>query len=300
MIRAGLLAAVLCIASCSSATREPSLDELIAADRDASANSARTDLITGITAMLAADVLMPAPGGEFAEGVAAVRAALERDTLNATSRAEWTPVRGGLSADATHGFTFGYLTVTRRDGTRVPMKYLSYWIRRDGEWKVAGYKRARRPPGEVSLAMLEPAVPSSLVPPTENATVIEAHRSSLADAERAFSRDAQSMGLGAAFTQYGSSDAMNLGGPTDTTFVLGAAAIGRAVDGAGSLSWAPDHRVLVASSGDLGVTFGYIRLNPPAAGETAAAAASRSAQRIPFFTVWRRADTTAPWKYIAE
>jgi hypothetical protein len=80
------------------------------------------------------------------------------------------------------------------------------------------------------------------------------------------------------------------------TFVLGAEAIGRAVS-VGSpptgsqVSWAPD-RVIVASSGDLGVTVGTIRPNAPAAGAAAAG--------IPFFTIWRRANSSAPWRYVAE
>jgi hypothetical protein len=78
---------------------------------------------------------------------------------------------------------------------------------------------------------------------------------------------------------------------------VGAAAIGKSV-GAGlegkpsPVAWAADEGVIVASSGDLGVTFGFIRpTTPPPAGQPSA---------IPFITIWRRPNPTAPWKYVAE
>ena len=53
-----------------------------------------------------------------------------------------------------------------------------------------------------------------------------------------------------------------------------------------------DKGTLVASSGDLGLNWGYIRLHsPPADGKPSA---------FPFFTIWRRAAPDQPWRYIAE
>ena len=57
-----------------------------------------------------------------------------------------------------------------------------------------------------------------------------------------------------------------------------------------SLAWAPD-RVIVASSGDLGVTIGMIHPNRPEAGQPT---------NFPFFTIWRRPSASAPWRYVAE
>ena len=76
----------------------------------------------------------------------------------------------------------------------------------------------------------------------------------------------------------------------------GSQAIGASV-GAGSpqgspVSWGPDS-VLVASSGDLGVTFGMIRSNKPGSDGNYPPA-------LPFFTVWRRASVNDAWRYIAE
>ena len=298
-----ILAALLTLGGPSLAPQSPTpataVEALLEADRAFAASGARTDLITAITAMLAPDALMPVPGRGFAEGTDAIRVALSRDTLNRTSRMAWAPVRGGLSADGQHGFTYGYIETTRADGSVVPGKYLSYWVKRPEGWRVMAYKRGRRPDGEVSRAMLAPVVPGALVTATSDASLVERHRESLAQAERDFSAEAQVIGIGPAFEKYGSADAMNLGGPNDAGFVLGNVAIGRGIGGAGPpngspVTWGPDHRVIVASSGDLGVTFGFIVPKPAPGSSTQPGPGS------PFFTIWRRASSNAPWRYVAE
>lgn len=274
------------------------VDELLAADRAFSAASSKTDLISGITPMFTDDVVMgPIPGNKFAKGIAEVRAALNANPDNAGSRLEWTPIRGGVSSDGRHGFTFGYMTLSKADKTVVPVKYLSYWIRQPEGWRVAVYKRGRRPEGPVSMALLPAALPPGLTAPSGDGTGLERFRESLAQAERAFSDEAQKIGLGAAFVKYGTADAVNMGGPNEPGFVIGSEAIGRAVSagdptGPSPVSWAPD-RVIVAGSGDLGVTIGMIRPNAKAADGTTPAG-------FPFFTIWRRATTRDPWRYVAE
>jgi len=49
-------------------------------------------------------------------------------------------------------------------------------------------------------------------------------------------------------------------------------------------------QAIVASSGDLGITFGHIRSNDPAS----------DSPPFSFFTIWRRTSPDAPWRYIAE
>ena len=267
------------------------VDELLAADRAFSLASARTDLVTGLTAMFADSVTMPLPTGQWATGVADVREALRSNPANPTSRITWTPVRGGVSADGMHGFTLGYMTLRTADSTVVPLKYIAYWVKEPRGWRVVAYKRNRRPDGDVSLATLPPALPVRTLAPVADTAAIGAHRRSLAAAEQAFSDEAQTIGLGAAFAKHGSADAVNMG--TGPAFTIGAEAIGRAIgagsQGAGSpLSWSAD-RTIVASSGDLGITFGRIRTN-----------AEPSKPGAPFFTIWRRDSPTAPWRYVAE
>jgi hypothetical protein len=276
------------------------VNELLAADRAASEASARTTVVPGLTAIFAQDVVMPSPGIGFAEGLAAATEALRANAANATASVDWTPVRGGVSADGRHGFTFGFMTMHMDDGSTTPLKYLSYWVKREGRWQVAAYKRSRRPAGDPPVTPMVPALPEELVAGSTDTAALATLEQGLVAAEQAFSDDAQVIGLGPAFAKHGSADAMNLGGPNDVGFVIGAEAISRAVtegqpyDGR-PFNWSSD-RVIVASSGDLGVSIGFIRANSPAS----PAAEATPAASFPFFTIWRRASPTAPWQYVAE
>ena len=272
------------------------VEELLAADRAFAKASASTDLVSGLSAMFADDVAMPIPGSQFARGRDAARAALQANPDNEGARAEWSPIRGGLSADGQHGFTFGYMTVTNKDGARLPVKYVAYWVRQPAGWRVAVYKRVRADAAPASPQMMPPSLPAGLVPATDDPAAIEEFRRSLDAAERAFSAEAQKIGLGPAFAKQGHPDAVNVGPRDQPEFVKGAEAIGKSV-GRGStstdpgLTWAPEH-VIVASSGDLGVTTGMIQ---PKAGPD-----GKLPPAIPFITIWRRATPQNPWRYIAE
>ncbi len=276
---------------------DAAVNELLAADRGASAAAARLGLIDGLTAPMAADVIMPVPGRGFADGVAAVRAELTRDPLNASSTVAWTPVRGGIAADGLQGFTFGYIDVRRADGSAVPGKYLAYWVKGADGWRIAAYRRIRRGDGPTDPTPLAPALPTAMVVPSRDAATIDAHRASVMQAERDFAGESQRIGLRAGFAKYGSADAMNMGGPLIPGFVIGNEAISVAVsqgapEGTSPVNWGPE-RAIAASSGDLGITFGFIEPNgePPA---------GQAKPRYPFFTVWRKAGAGAPWRYVAE
>ncbi|HEX8193167.1 MAG TPA: DUF4440 domain-containing protein [Allosphingosinicella sp.] len=264
-------------------------ESLLAADRAFAAAAAGTDTASAIAAMFHDDVVMPLPDASFASGREAAAAALRANPFNLASRAQWAPVRAGVSGDGQHGFTFGYMTMRGADGAERRAKYLAYWVRTPAGWRVAAYKRAIRPEGEVSAAMLAPALPARIVRPSGAAA--PRLRDELRAAEQAFSDEAQRIGLGPAFARNGSEDAMNMG--PGAAFRIGAAAIGGEMPGGpGSpVSWSAED-ALVAPSGDLGVTWGYIRPNGPAPEGRPA--------RVPFFTVWRRASPGAPWRYVAE
>ena len=121
-------------------------------------------------------------------------------------------------------------------------------------------------------------------------------QASLRAAEIAFSDHARAKGLGPAFLLFGAPDAINVGGPADTTFVQGPEAISRAVSEGSEgidIAWAPDI-VRVAGSGDLGISLGYITIRVPAASPP------QPARRVAFLTVWRRDSPVAPWRYVAE
>lgn len=266
-------------------------------DQAFSSRAARLPLADGLAPMFADDVIMPGPPAALHRGRDAVTAFL-RASPDAAARASWTPIRVGLAADGQHGFTFGFMTLTHADGRTVPLKYMAYWVKTPQGWRVAGYKRARRPEGEAVMTTMPPHLPAALVAPRTDALHVEPLRQSLVAAERAFSDDAQKIGLGPAFVQFGHATAVNMGGPASASYVVGAEAIGRLVGGdrpgpPSPVEWSCDVAI-VASSGDLGISFGFIRPNERPAGTTAAPPGT------PFFTIWTRASTTAPWRYIAE
>jgi hypothetical protein len=268
-------------------------DELWATDVAFSEASGKTNAVTGLSAMFDHLIWMPIPGNRFAQGKEQAIEALRANALHARSRVTWTPIRVGVSADGQHGFTAGYMTLQMPDSAPVPLKYLSYWVRKPEGWRVVVYRRRRYAEPPPAIEPMPATLPAQLVRPTTNGAIIAMHRASLDREERAFSDSAQVIGLGPAFAMFGSADAINLGDSNMPTFAVGAEAIGRAI-GAGApgpgspVRWAPD-TVLVASSGDLGVTIGYLRPN-----------ATPEAAPIPFFTIWRRVTLGDRWLYIAE
>ena len=267
------------------------VNALLAADRAVSAATSQAGGTAGFGAMFDPGVIMfavPVPG--FAHGRSEAVSRLERALGGSAGRTEWAPIRGGISADGQQGFTVGYMT-TREEGqpTRYA-KYVSYWIRRPAGWRVIFFKRVPREEGEVDMTPLPPALPARLVPVSMDSAAIEAARASLDRRERAFSDEAQRIGLGPAFVRFGSGDAVNVGGGRE--FTRGNRAIGESQGtGPSPLVWAPDG-VTVASSGDLGVTWGMLRRTGPTP-------PGRLAE-IPWFTIWRRAGPRAEWLYVAE
>ena len=294
MTRYAFVTAVAAVAWISTAAPAAAQDarlvaaQLIAADRAFSTAGAKANIVDSIGAMLTENAVMPTPRLDFAIGRSAIIETLKANPANANATAEWSPVRAGISADGTQGFTYGFMFIHETGKPDRRAKYLSYWVKRPEGWRVAFYKRAAGAEGSMT-SRLDPAVPEELVEP--NPQRLQENLASLKAAEQAFSDRAQEVGVGPAFLEFGSEDAMNMGSGSDFTF--GNVAIAKLV-GEGNttpITWGPDKGALVASSGDLGVTWGFIRPKQPKAGEPAA---------IPFFTVWRKAAPDQPWRYIAE
>ena len=263
--------------------------QLIAADRAFSNAGAKANIADAIGSMLTDNAVMPTPKLDFAIGKAAIVEALKANPANATATAEWSPVRAGISADGTQGFTYGFMFIHDAGKPDRRAKYLSYWVKRPEGWRVAFYKRAASPEGGTLTTRMDPALPQQLVEPDPQR--LQENIASLKAAETAFSDRAQEIGVGPAFLEFGSEDAMNMGSSSDFTF--GNAAIAKAVAEGNTtpITWGPDKGALVASSGDLGVTWGFIRPKDPKPDEPAA---------FPFFTVWRKAAPDLPWRYVAE
>jgi hypothetical protein len=265
--------------------------ELLEVDRAHARRALRTDVVDALGGMFADDVYLSAYGS-FHHGRDSAQSRLRAVPENLTARLEWAPIRAGVSGDGQHGFTYGFMTLVRADSTKLPLKYLAYWVRKPDGWKVAVYRRGPRAEGVAATAMRDPSIPDKAVTITRDAAVVARHAESLGNAERDFSTLAGKIGLGPAFTQNAAPDAMNMGGGQAADFLYGPEAIGAGVGagetGPSKLTWGPD-TVLVASSGDLGVTIGHI--NAPADG-------GQPARRIPFFTVWKKVGGV--WKFVAE
>lgn len=266
-------------------------EELIAADRAFATAAEQTDLVTALSRMFLANVVVQAPGGHIRGRDSAV-AAMRASTWNIGARATWTPIGGGTSSSGRDGFTYGYMTITRADGAVELAKYVAYWVRSSGGWRIAAYKRVPRASGNVSTVPHPLAIATRALPVPDSATIAR-FADELSLAEHAFSRDAQSMGLGPAFAKWGAPDAVNTGGGNHAEFVRGPQAIATSVSAGLApdtrIEWAPT-QVIVANTGDMGVSIGTIRITP----------AGGAAREVPFFTVWKRSWPSDPWRYIAE
>ena len=293
--RIAVFLVALSVSSLAAARSPQSIaDELLAADRAFAAAAKQTDIVTALSNMFAPEIVLTHSGG-IAYGKEKAIEALKASPANAGGRIEWAPARVSVSGDGRHGFTAGFMTLHRADHTRTPMKYLGYWEKQRDGWRLLAYKRgtAKTPAPAMPVTYV---LPKEIVAPSPDAATIERYRESLADAERSFSRDAQTMGLGAAFTKYGDPEAINLGGPDVTTFLLGNEQVGNGI-GSGTptnsspVKWSPD-KTIVAASGDFGVTIGDIVQNKPPDGKVSPGQ--------PFFTIWKRNSPGGTWLYIAE
>ena len=290
---AALTACLLLASPAAARSARANVEALLAADRAFSAAAARApSAADGLAAMFDAEIIAPFPGRGLVIGRDAVVAAFRAAPGFGEPGISWAPVRGGISADGTQGFTFGFLTMNGGDPARRNRKYLAYWVHRPQGWRVVAYRNIPRQPGEVSTAMLAPSLPRFAARPRTDARLIVAQQASLAAAEHAFSDRAQQVGLRTAFREFGREDAMNM--YRGAGFDIGLDAITGNFDAnetVSPVSWGTEHS-FVASSGDLGVSIGTIRTNRPGT--------SGRPDSFPFFTIWRRDGPNAPWRYIAE
>jgi hypothetical protein len=268
----------------AAAAAETTYAQLLAADRAFSAAGQGKPLAEALGAIFDRDAIMVAGGTpDLVRGADAIRARLAAQSENATSNVEWSPIGGGLSADGSHGFTYGAMTVRPKAGAPRPLKYLAYWIKRPQGWRVFGYKRI----GAVEGVALTPG--GTIIGQGKKRSDDAA--ATLKASEGAFSDEAQKIGLRAAFQKWGRAESVNLGAAD--SIAVGAQAIGEGVGGSGptsSVTWAADE-VMVARSGDLGLSYGLLHLNQPQEGRPST---------IPFFTIWARPSPRDAWRYVAE
>jgi hypothetical protein len=209
------------------------------------------------------------------------RKLLATNPANLTATIEWAPRSGGVSADGTNGYTFGFALQRSSDGKVLPMKYVAYWLKQRDGWHMLAFKRAPRPSGEAPPHAYIAETPVAL-----NGDSAATARS-LAAAEKAFSDDAAVRGTQEAFRSRASRFAATMGGPNNVDFNHGPDEIAAGVGpDTRDLDWSSDE-VVVAPRGDLGLSMGRIRVrsaptNPP----------------IVFFTIWRWEN--GRWAYLVE
>ena len=268
----------------TAATAEAAYKQLLAADRAFSDAGRGKPLTEALGAIFDKDAVMVSGGtADLIRGADAIRARFAAKPENATSTVEWAPVGGGISADGAHGFTYGAMTVRPKEGAPQSLKYLAYWVKRAEGWRVFGYKRLGAKDG-VALTPGGPILGWGPKRTDDSGATLKA-------SEGAFSTEAQKIGLRAAFQKWGRPDSVNIGAAE--SIAVGAQAIGEGVappEPVSSVTWAADE-VMVAPSGDMGLSYGLLHLNQPQQGRPST---------IPFFTIWARPAPGDPWRYVAE
>jgi len=289
MIRA-LFFALFLLSAPAAAQVDPkaAVEELLAADRAFSTVASNAgDPAIGLGAMFDTEVIVPSPKGHV-RGRNAALALFRENPSYKEGKVSWAPIRGGISADGTQGFTYGFLSLTGGDPARRERKYLSYWARQPEGWRVVAYRQQVREAGAVSTDMIAPSLPTFAAEPKDDPELIAGHNRSVAAAEKAFSDRAQIVGLKAAFREYGREDAMNMYGGAGFAIGLDAITAGFKEGDPTTIHWGTEHS-FAASSGDLAVSIGTIKPHDP-----------KDGAGFPFFTVWRRDAPDKPWRYIAE
>src|SRR3954470_1448221 len=88
------------------------IESLLAADRAFSAAAAHApSAADGLAAMFDAEIIAPFPGQGLVTGRDAVVAGFRAVPGFGDPGIGWAPIRGGISADGSQGFTFGFLTL---------------------------------------------------------------------------------------------------------------------------------------------------------------------------------------------
>jgi hypothetical protein len=265
---------------------------LLAADKGYSAAAAGLNVVDAITNILSEKVAYVGgkPGVIGALLVHTRQEAhdiLAANPLNVAASISWTPIKVDVSEDAVNGYTFGYWTITAPGDVKVLGKYLAYWRKENGVWRVAAYKRGG------GLTEFGPLTPPAgfespaythyrYFPNTEPAT--EAQR--IMDTDQDFSVLALApvdSPVGKAFAAYIAPDGANFGGLTD--FAWGPAGVLALWGPATGLDWDPVYAE-AAESGDLGFSTGVAgALGQPLLGR--------------YITIWKK-QPTGEWRFVID
>jgi ketosteroid isomerase-like protein len=268
-------------AACAGGGRETGPDALLAADR-----AARPSLGT----VLVEDAYYLAPNQPILEGRAAIRRAIA-DT--AEGRVERTPLIAALSSDGSHGYTAGRAVGhAAAGGVAVHTKYLAYWRKDDGRWRLWAYVENPSPPAPDSVPPLAARAHASGGGAGSRGTTAS---DPLLAADAEFSARSAARGAGPAFGEFAEPAALLLLG-AGRHMIWGDSAIagfiGSAIPATDRLTWTP-RAGHIAPGGDLGFTVGdaVYRHLPASGGE--------QLSYTKYLTVWRR-QPDGRWRYAAD
>lgn len=256
---------------------------LLAADRAHSDAADAQGFVDGLTSAFTDDVYFLRETAPVLQGREAVRAYLASTPL-ATARLNWTALRSDVSADGTHGYTYGGGVYTRANGTTLYTRTISYWRNEGGVWKVA--------------AMLVNLNPTAAVPAPDGffgddngvrgavaADDAAAAREQVMQADRDFAALSVVQNPAIAFRDFMAPDGALLSAPVygpEANYEL-------QKDGRGQLEWAPIIGQ-AAASGDLGFTIGEATATNPDTGER---------RYSKYITVWKR-QPNGTWLYVID
>lgn len=270
--------------------RDDRRDALLAEVRALDARMASGPFVEPLAETFAPTGFHVSPGPLSARGPASVRAWLAADTLNATSRARWTVVGHGVSADGEDGYSFGHFLVMRASGDSLPGSYKAYWRRSAaGRWQLLAMQRARDGgawPGSAIAPRAASPVHLVSLPARDTAALLR----DVMATEQAFS-DAAAHGVGAAFAAFAAPDGAKAG---PAGYVFGPTGIAGLFAGptppSGGPKWSPEVGT-VANSGDLAFTVGPVVPRNPGAAPFPPGAK--------YFTVWRLLPD-GRWRYVVD
>ncbi len=266
---------------------------LLAADSAWSARARLAGFARAFSDIAAPEVFYLTAGQPIIRGTRDVATFLARDTTFLAHGLTVRPVKAGLSADLSLGYTAGYTeSLADAAGTREYGKYITMWKHLDGAWHIVALVLAKSPGQANADSVLAMKVPVRVA--RGAADDARSARAQAMQADSAFSRLAGTSSIADAFGIFAANDAMILS--ADSSMTRGPRAIHANFENlpAGTrLTWAPVGAD-AASSGDLAFTVGEATITVPT-GPSAPARASFSK----YLTVWEK-QSNGEWRYVLD
>ena len=235
---------------------EEAHDALLRADLSRGDSVTRLGAAEGISTVLATDVVYLRGGLPIMRGRNGARAIIAAEHLGGSTTIRWQPVRAETSRDGKAGYSYGY-TIYGTSAASAPAirvdRYIAFWRREAGGWRIAGYAETYgAPPATMAVpdGVASAVLPN--VPMKKGTGALDAIR----EADATFSATAKTIGTGQAFGQFAAERAQVFSAPGE--FLTGPREISESFGGGSgesSLAWYPVAGE-TSPAGDLGFTVG--------------------------------------------